>query len=104
MATVEAGSCVIAKLGAIVRREPRLRIEEVFPADALSALDSVPRQVLVRPQRRARDAGVEHRIAGEAQQVRPRLEILVDQRRRFAVEEVLGQRAGAAAPASSLSG
>ena len=86
---VEAGARVIIEIGALIGRQPGFLVEGVLALGSHSRIEPFPRQVLGRPERGARDAGVQH---GEGRVAdRPGLgqELRVDQIRRVAVGEEL---------------
>jgi hypothetical protein len=57
---VEAGARVIIEIGALIGRQPGFLVEGVLALGSHGRIETFPRQVLGRPERGARDAGVQH--------------------------------------------
>jgi hypothetical protein len=89
VATVEAGAGVIIEIGPFIGRQPGLLVKGVLALGSHSRLEPVPGQVLGRPERRTRDAGVQHGKGRVAYLPSLGEELRVDQIRRIAVREEL---------------
>ena len=86
---VEAGARVIIEIGALIGRQPEFLVEGVLALGSHGRVEPFPGQVLGRPKRGARDAGVQHGERRVADLPGLGEELRVDQIRRVAVREEL---------------
>ena len=90
MAAIEAAAGVVREFGPVLGRQRVLGVEHVDPRLLACGLQACRGGVLSRPERPARDAGVEHRVGVEAEPARVLGELGVEQGRRQPAREQRG--------------